>query len=107
MRHGPTAGGARRASAAAAATAGGARSPAAKVQATDDETDHWQQIQSEWEQHREKIRERIDGTKSADLESAEWAASNAIDEAKYSMLDAILACKHASVLADTYSARLS
>jgi chromosome segregation ATPase len=94
----------------------------AKVQATADKTDHWQQIQSDWEQHRQKIRERIDDAKSAeDLETAElraeWAesdardaidfAANAIDEAQYAMLDAILARNDASVLAETYSARHS
>jgi hypothetical protein len=92
----------------------------AKARGTADKTDHWQQIQSDWEQHRQKIRERIDDAKAADdIETAElraeWAesdardavdfASNAIDEATYSMLDAILARKDASVAAETYSAR--
>jgi hypothetical protein len=82
----------------------------AKVQATADKTDHWQ-IQSDWDHHRQKIRERIDDAKSAeDLETAElraeWAesdardaidfAANAIDEARYAMLDAILARKDPS-----------
>jgi hypothetical protein len=94
----------------------------AKVHATADKTDHWQQIQSDWDQHRQEIRKRIDDAKSAeDLETAElraeWAesdardaidfAANAIDEAQYAMLDAILARKDASVLAETYDARHS
>jgi hypothetical protein len=95
----------------------------AKTQATADKSGaHWQQIQSDWEQHRKNIRERIDDAKAAeDLETtelrAEWAeadardavdfAANAIDEATYAMLDAILARKDMSVLAEEYSERRS
>ena len=90
----------------------------AKVQATTDKTDHWQQIQSDWEQHRQIIRRRIDEAKTAqDLDAAElraeWAeadardavdfAASAIDEAKYAMLDAILASKDVSVLVEASS----
>ena len=95
----------------------------AKTQATADKSEaHWQQIQSDWEKHRQAIRQHIDDAKAAeDLETtelrAEWAesdardavdfASNAIDEATYAMLDAILARKDMSVLAEEYSERSS
>jgi hypothetical protein len=87
----------------------------AKTQANADQREaHWQQIQRDWEKHRQSIRQRIDDAKTADDLSAaemraEWAeadaldavayASNAIDEATYAMLDAILAQKDASTLA--------
>jgi hypothetical protein len=86
----------------------------AKTQATADQAEaHWQQIQGDWDQHRQNIRRRIDDVKAAqDLDAAElraeWAegdardavdfAANAIDEATYAMLDAILARKDVSVL---------
>ena len=86
----------------------------AKTQeAADEAKAHWQQIQSDWDQHRQNVRRRIDELKAAqDLESAEdraeWAegdardavefAANAIDEATYAMLDAIQARKEVSVL---------
>jgi hypothetical protein len=95
----------------------------AKTQATADKSEaHWQQIQSDWEKHRQAIRQHIDDAKAAeDLETtelrAEWAeadardavdfAANAIDEATYAMLDAILARKDMSVLAEEYSERSS
>jgi chromosome segregation ATPase len=91
----------------------------AKTQATADQADaHWQQIQSDWDQHRQNVRRRIDEVKTQqDLEAAgvraEWAegdardavdfAANAIDEAKYAMLDAILARKDVSVLVGSSS----
>ena len=83
---------------------------------------HWQQIQSDWEQHRQGIRQRIDEAKEAqDLEAAglraEWAeadardavdfAANAIDEATYAMLDLILANKDVKVLLETSSEQRS
>jgi hypothetical protein len=86
----------------------------AKTQTTTHQGDaHWQQIQSDWNQHRQKVRQRIDEVKAdQDLEDAElraeWSeddardavdfAANAIDEAKYAMLDAILARKDVAVL---------
>jgi hypothetical protein len=86
----------------------------AKTQATTDQGGaHWQQIQSDWNQHRQNIRQRIDEVKATqDLDAAElraeWSeadardavdfAANAIDEAKYAMLDAILARKDVAVL---------
>jgi hypothetical protein len=91
----------------------------AKAGATADKTEnHWQQIQSDWEQHRQTVRQRLDDAKAAeDLDAAElraeWAeadardavdfAGNAIDEAKYAMLDAILARKDVSVLVEASS----
>ena len=91
----------------------------AKAQAIDDKGEaHWQQFQADWERHRQNIRRRIDEAKTAqDIDAAEiraeWAeadardavayASNAIDEAKYAMLDAILARKDVSVLVKTSS----
>ena len=93
----------------------------AKTQATADKSDaHGQEIQSDWDQHREDIRRRIDDAKAAeDLETterrAEWAdardavdfAANAIDEAEYAMLEAILARKDVSVRAEACSERSS
>jgi hypothetical protein len=86
----------------------------AKTQtATDQGGAHWQQIQSDWNQHRQNVRQRIDEVKATqDLDAAElraeWSeadardavdfAANAIDEAKYAMLDAILARKDVAVL---------
>jgi hypothetical protein len=86
----------------------------ARTRAGADEAEaHWQQIQSAWDTHREKVRQRIDEVKAdQDLEAAElraeWAesdardavdfAGNAIDEAKSAMLDAILARKDVSAL---------
>jgi hypothetical protein len=91
----------------------------AKTRATGDKAEaHWQQIQGDWEQHRRNIRQRIDDAKTAeDIHAAEvraeWAeadardavdfAANAIDEAKYAMLDAILASKDVSVLLEASS----
>jgi hypothetical protein len=95
----------------------------AKAQATGDQAKaHWQQIQSDWEKHRQAIRQHIDDAKAAeDLETtelrAEWAeadardavdfAANAIDEATYAMLDLILANKDVKVLLETSSAQRS
>jgi hypothetical protein len=91
----------------------------AKAQTGAGEADaHWRQLQSDWDKHRQNVRERIDDVKWAqDLDAAEiraeWAeadaqdavdfAANAIDEAKYAMLDAILARKDASLLAEAHS----
>jgi hypothetical protein len=91
----------------------------AKTHATGDQSKaHWQQIQSDWDQHRQNIRERIDEAKGAqDLQAAElraeWSeadardavtfASNAIDEAQYAVLDAILTRKDATILAESLS----
>ena len=91
----------------------------AKTQATGDQADaHWQQIQSDWDQHRQNLRKRIDDAKAAqDLEAAEaraeWSeadgedavdfAGNAIDEATYALLDAIKARKDVGALLDARS----
>jgi hypothetical protein len=89
----------------------------AKTEATAGNAEaNWQKIQSDWEQHRQGIRQRIDQAKEAqDIEDArlraEWAdadardavdfAANAIDEATYAMLDLILANNDLKVLLDT------
>ena len=79
---------------------------------------NWQKIQSDWDQHRQTVRKRIDEAKAAENLNeaelrAEWAeddardavdfASNAIDEATYAMLDAIAARKDVSVLLDAHA----
>ena len=95
----------------------------AKTQATVDEAEaHWRKIQSDWDQHRQAVRRRIDEAKQAqDLEAAElraeWAeadardavdfAANAIDEAKYAMLDLVLASKDVKVLLEASSGQHS
>jgi YD repeat-containing protein len=86
----------------------------AESQAAAGETQtHWQQIRTDWDQHRQTVRRRIDEVKAADdLNAAEmraeWSeadardavnfAANAIDEATYAMLDAILARRDVAVL---------
>jgi hypothetical protein len=90
-----------------------------ETQAAADQAEaHWQQIQSDWNQHRQNVRRRIDEAKAAqdihDAEvRAEWAesdardavefAANAIDEAKYAMLDAILARRDVGLLVEASS----
>jgi hypothetical protein len=76
---------------------------------------HWDQIQADWEKHRQSVRQRIDEVKAEeDLHDtelrAEWAeadaadavefASTAIDEATYAMLDAIKANRDLKVQLD-------
>lgn len=76
---------------------------------------HWDQIQADWEKHRQSVRRRIDQAKAEeDLHDAtlraEWAeadaadavefASSAIDEATYAMLDAIMADRDLKVQLD-------
>jgi len=85
-----------------------------RARATADEA-HWDRIQSDWENHRQSVRRRIDQAKAQeDLEAAElraeWTeadardavdfAANAIDEATYAMLDAIQASKDVEVRMD-------
>jgi hypothetical protein len=90
-----------------------------ETQAAADQAEaHWQQIQSDWDQHRQNVRRRIDEAKAAqDIDAAElraeWAesdardavefAANAIDEAKYAMLDAILARRDVGLLLEASS----
>ena len=87
-----------------------------RARATADEAEaHWDRIQSDWENHRQSVRRRIDQAKAQqDLEAAElraeWTeadardavdfAANAIDEATYAMLDAIQASKDVEVRMD-------
>jgi hypothetical protein len=89
----------------------------AKTKPAADQADaHWQQIKSDWEDHRQNVRQRIDEVKAVqDVDAAEiraeWAeadardavsfAANAIDEATYAMLDAIQARKEVNVLVAT------
>jgi len=79
-------------------------------------TSQWQQIQADWDRHRERMRERLDSAKSGydlsvaegEAESAEADALDAIAfaasavlEAEYATLDAILARRRAAVMATT------
>jgi small-conductance mechanosensitive channel len=74
----------------------------------------WQEVQSDWDEHIKRIRERMDAKKD-ELDAkvaehdAEWAeadaidavnfASAAIEEAQYAVLDAVLARRRADVMA--------
>jgi small-conductance mechanosensitive channel len=74
----------------------------------------WQEVQSDWDEHVKRIRERMDAKKD-ELDAkvaehdAEWAeadaidavdfASAAIEEAQYAVLDAVLARRRADVMA--------
>src|SRR6476646_11160097 len=61
----------------------------AKAQAAADKSEaHWQQIQSDWDQHRQDIRRRVDDAKETqDLETmevrAEWAEADARDAVEF------------------------
>jgi hypothetical protein len=80
----------------------------------DDRNDGWQQIRSDWHQHVQRTRKRLDGKKaSVDAtvaeDDAEWAeadayeaidfAASAILEAEYVVLDAVGTRKKADALA--------
>jgi hypothetical protein len=87
----------------------------AKTRVSGDQAEgHWQEVQGDWDQHIQRMRERIDAKKAVHdakvaEEDAEWAeadaldaidfASSAVEEAEYAMLDAIRARKDADVLA--------
>jgi hypothetical protein len=74
----------------------------------------WHEVQSDWDEHVKRIRERMDAKKD-ELDAkvaehdAEWAeadaidavdfASAAIEEAQYAVLDAVLARRKADVMA--------
>ena len=75
---------------------------------------NWNQVQSDWDKHVQRIRERIDAKKAAaDARAAEgdaeWAeadafdavgfAEAAIEEAEYATLDAVMARRKADVMA--------
>ena len=83
-------------------------------EAADDAKHQWNEMQSDWDKHVKRIRERIDAKKAAhDADvaerDAEWAEGDALDavdfayaaieEAEYAVLDAALARKDADVLA--------
>jgi hypothetical protein len=75
---------------------------------------HWNEVQSDWDQHIQRLRERMDA-KKAELDAksaesdAEWAeadaydavqfAATAITEAQYATLDAVMARRKADVMA--------
>ena len=80
-----------------------------------DSAEHqWHEVQSDWDEHVKRIRERIDAKKDkVDAtfaeNDAEWAegdaidavdfASAAIEEAQYAVLDAVLARRKADIMA--------
>jgi hypothetical protein len=81
--------------------------------ASDDAADHWHKIRSDWDQHVERSRKRIDDAMAqldatAAVQDADWAerdaedaidfASAAIDEAEYAVLDAVRARQNAQAL---------
>jgi hypothetical protein len=87
---------------------------ARRKDASDDTLAHWEKIQGDWDQHTQRMRERIDAQKAtvkADMaeSDAEWAetdavfaiefAAEAIDEAQYAVLAALRARKDAEILA--------
>ena len=80
----------------------------------DSDERQWHEVQSDWDEHVKRIRERMDAKKDAfDAKvaehDAEWAkadaidaldfASAAIEEAQYAVLDAVLARRKADVMA--------
>lgn len=85
-----------------------------KPQEADDRDDGWQQIRSDWHQHVQRTRKRLDAKKaSVDAnvaeDDAEWAEADAYDaidfaasailEAEYVVLDAVGTRKKADALA--------
>ena len=87
----------------------------AKSEEVADSAEHqWHEVQSDWDEHVKRIRERMDARKD-ELDAkvaghdAEWAeadaidavdfASAAIEEAQYAVLDAVLARRKADVMA--------
>ena len=83
-------------------------------EAADQAERHGNEVQSDWDQHIQRIRERIDA-KKAELDAksaesdAEWAEADAYDavqfaaaaitEAQYATLDAVMARRKADVMA--------
>ena len=74
----------------------------------------WSKVKSDWDQHIQRIREKVDAKKAAQDASvaeddAEWAESDAVDavgfasaaieEARYAVLDAVLARRKADAMA--------
>ena len=87
----------------------------AKSEEVADSAEHqWHEVQSDWDEHVKRIRERMNAKKD-ELDAkvaendAEWAeadaidavdfASAAIEEAQYAVLDAVLARRKADVMA--------
>jgi hypothetical protein len=87
----------------------------AKAGEAADEAEHqWNQVQSDWDKHVKRIRERVDARKAemdAGLaeDDAQWAEADAYDavtfaesaneEAKYAVLDAVMARRRADAMA--------
>ena len=87
----------------------------AKSEEISDSAEHqWHEVQSDWDEHVKRIRERMNAKKDeVDAKfaenDAEWAegdaidavdfASAAIEEAQYAVLDAVLARRKADVMA--------
>lgn len=84
-----------------------------KPKKADGPESHWQQVQSDFDQHVQRTRAHIDATKAAidandAKDAAEWAevdaedainfAASAITEAEYALLDAVRARKRADAL---------
>jgi hypothetical protein len=76
----------------------------------------WSKVKSDWDQHIHRLRENVDAKKAAHdasvaEDNAEWAeadaddavgfASAAIEEARYAVLDAVLARRKADAMAAT------
>jgi hypothetical protein len=74
----------------------------------------WHEVQSDWDEHVKRVRERMDAKKdefdaNVAEHDAEWAeadaidavdfASAAIEEAQYAVLDAVLARRRADIMA--------
>ena len=81
--------------------------------ASDGAADNWHKIRTDWEQHVQRSRKRVDDAMAqldatAAVQDAEWAesdamaaidfASAAIDEAEYAVLDAVRARQNAQAL---------
>ena len=84
------------------------------TEAADQAQRQWNQVQTDWEKHVKRIRERTDA-KKAEIDAgmaedaAQWAEADAYDalafaesaneEAKYAVLDAVMARRRADVMA--------
>jgi hypothetical protein len=84
------------------------------TEAADQAERQWNQVQTDWDKHVKRIRERVDARK-AEIDAgmaeddAQWAEADAYDavtfaesaneEAKYAVLDAVMARRRADVMA--------
>jgi hypothetical protein len=84
------------------------------TEAADQAQHQWNEVQSDWDKHVKRIRERVDARKAemdAGLaeDEAQWAEADAYDaltfaesaneEAKYAVLDAVMARRRADAVA--------